>query len=155
MQATAWILLMLGLVAIALDLHVTMHGLLAALGLSAVVVALAWLAFMTLSPLGAGLILVGLSGLAVRIGPPLFRSWRELLEREPAPEFSSEVARAVEGFDAVGLVRVDGILWRAVSVAGPVVAGQAVRILARRRLSVLVIPVTSEEASGLEVLASS
>jgi len=149
MSTVALVLVLIGLAAISIDLHVTLHGALAALGTALIIVGLVWLAALTLSPLGALLIGVGLAIFAVRVGEPAFRGWRDLLNRPPAPEFSSEVARAVEDLRPTGFVRVDGMLWRAISVSGTAEAGQAVRILVRRGLSLMVLPLTPQEASAL------
>jgi membrane-bound ClpP family serine protease len=146
MEPVATVLILLGLLAIAFDLHVTMHGLLAATGVGAVVLGLAWLAWLALPPIIALTVAAAITAVALRVGRPMFRGLRELLERAPQPEFISDVARAVEDLQPAGLVRIDGMLWRAVSVAGPAAAGQAVRIVARRELSLMVAPLNAQEA---------
>jgi membrane-bound serine protease (ClpP class) len=147
MEALASVLIMLGLLAIAFDLHVTMHGLLAAVGIAAVALGMAWLVWLALPPIIALTVAALIGAVALRIGRPIFRAMRELLERAPQPEFLSDVARAVEDLRPAGLVRIDGMLWRAVSVAGPAAPGEAVRILARRELSLMVAPLSSQEAT--------
>lgn len=147
MEALASVLIMLGLLAIAFDLHVTMHGLLAAVGTAAVALGMAWLVWLALPPIVALTVAALIGAAALRVSRPIFRAMRELLERAPQPEFVSAMARAVEDLRPVGLVRIDGMLWRAVSVAGPAERGQAVRVIARRELSLMVSPVSAQEAA--------
>lgn len=154
MEVMAVVVVLVGLFAVALDLHVTMHGLLAAIGSLTVLVGFGWLIWMTFSPPAAILVTLSLAVFALRMGRPLFRSWRELERRAPAGEFTSEVARTVEPLRPAGLVRVDGTLWRAVSAGGPVAASQAVLILERRGLSLRVVPLSPEEANHFDVVAS-
>lgn len=151
MEAIVLAIVLLGVLAIAFDLHVTMHGLLAAIGSLSLSFGLGWLIWVSLSPLGAIMVSVPLAFVILGLGRPLFRSLRMLEQRPPAPEFSSDIARAVEPLQPVGFVRIDGTLWRGITDAGPVEPGQKVLILERRGLSLRVVPLSPEVAQALEI----
>ena len=76
-------------------------------------------------------------GLAARRRPPLLMG--------PLPGDTGWVRSALS---PAGTVLVRNELWSAESVAGPVAAGMAVRVLARRGLRLLVEPVAEPEAIG-------
>jgi membrane-bound serine protease (ClpP class) len=126
------------------DLKAPTHGILTAGGVIALMLGSALL--INTGPIGLGVspwLIVG--GAAVSLG--LFGFvLRKAIAARSRPAFVGEetligaVGKVRESLDPQGMVFVDGALWRASTVAGPIPTGREVRVVARQGLELEVVP---------------
>ncbi len=146
----ALLLLVAGAAAVAIDVHVTNHGVLAAVGLLAAVVGLAWVVWLSLPAVVAIVVIALVAGASLKFGYALIWGWLRLVRSRARGQFFDATATVRRALRPDGLVSVDGAYWKAVCPTAEVPVGAKVLVLERRGLTLVVCPVDVHEQALLQ-----
>jgi|BEDMetMinimDraft_2_1075160.scaffolds.fasta_scaffold02171_2 membrane-bound ClpP family serine protease len=147
----ALILIGLGVIILAIDLHVIRHG--GGLGLGLVLLGAGlfmmmlglvsvWMALVVL------LLLLGISGV---VSYSVFKSLKHALQKRFFSfDVVGRVGKAITPLAPVGQVLVDGTRWQAECSTGTVKPGDLVYVVERHGLKLIVAPVTDVQARFLD-----